>query len=167
VPVVPLRPLVVCLLFVIALQVPGGRAGAQQSTAGDGQMTRSGTWSAKSRAGLTLNGTWTAVADPKTGAVSGTWTLDARGTTVAHGGWSAAKSPKEWTGAWRANVSGSNAEHSGTWSASVGLKPNARFADLFELAVKSVVSGNWRTGRHSGGWSIRAADGKLRDSAPR
>ena len=116
-----------------------------------------GGWSARSSTGLTLKGTWTAAADPKTGAVTGTWTLDdAKGTTVTSGGWSAAKSPTGWTGAWRATVSGSKAEYSGTWDATVKLKADAPFADLFEMSLKAVVSGSWRTGRHSGAWSIRA-----------
>jgi hypothetical protein len=120
-----------------------------------------GGWSARSSTGRTLKGTWTAVADPKTGTVTGTWTLDnAKGTTVTRGGWSAAKSPSGWTGAWRAAVSGSKGEYSGTWSASVKLKADAPFADLFKMAAHAVVSGNWRAGRHSGAWSIRAFGGE-------
>ena len=102
-------------------------------------------------------GTWTAVAGPPTGAVTGTWTLvDAKGQTVMRGGWSAAKSPAGWTGAWRAAASGGKTEYSGAWSADVDLKADARFADLFEKALQTVVSGNWRAGRQSGAWSIRA-----------
>lgn len=144
----PQKPLlVVCLLFLVAVE--GSRA----------QAARLNTWSARSTTGLTLGGTWTAVADPTTGAVTGTWTLmDATGRTVRRGGWSAAKSPAGWTGAWRAAASGSKAEYSGTWSAGVNLKADARFADLFAMAVKTVVSGNWRVGRQSGAWSIRASD---------
>ena len=116
-----------------------------------------GGWTARSSTGLTLKGTWTAVADSKTGAVTGTWTLDdAKGTTVTSGGWSAAKSPTGWTGAWRSAVSGSKAEYSGTWSATVKLKADAPFVELFAIALKTIVSGTWRTGRHSGAWSIRA-----------
>ncbi|MBA2302052.1 MAG: hypothetical protein H0W08_05410 [Acidobacteria bacterium] len=96
---------------------------------------------------------------PEDRTVTGTWTLvDAKGITVRRGGWSAAKTPAGWTGAWRAAVSGSKAEYSGTWSAGGDLKPDARFADLFELAVQTVVSGNWRAGSQSGAWSIRAFD---------
>ena len=122
------------------------------------QSTREGTWSAKSRSGLTVAGTWTATADPKTGAVTGTWTLDdAQGRTVRRGAWSAAKSRDGWDGAWRATVSGQKGEYSGTWTASVDLKSNAPFAELFELAATSVVSGGWRAGGQSGAWSIRAS----------
>jgi hypothetical protein len=82
--------------------------------------------------------------------------MDASGTPVTSGGWSAAKSPTGWTGAWRAAVSGSKAEYSGTWSADVDLKADAGFADLFKMAVQTVVSGTWRAGGQSGAWSIRA-----------
>ncbi len=105
----------------------------------------------------TLAGTWTVVNDPVTGSVTGTWTLvDASGRTLAGGGWSAAKAKTGWTGAWRSIVSRTKTEYAGTWSAAVDLKPNAAFADLFEMAARTVVSGQWRAGSHSGAWSIRA-----------
>lgn len=157
---VPRKPLLVlCLLFLVAVEGSGAAAGVPQSAAGGGRSARQNAWSARSSTGITLLGTWTAVADPTTGAVTGTWTLsDAKGRTQRRGGWSAAKSPRGWTGAWRAADSGSKAEYSGTWSAGVDLKADARFADLFEMAVQTVVSGNWRAGRQSGAWSIRASD---------
>ena len=124
-----------------------------------GSLGRANTWSATTSTGRTFTGTWTAVADSKTGHVTGTWTLlDAQGRTVARGGWSAAKTPGEWTGRWRATVSGRNAEYSGTWSAKGGLQANAPLADLFAKAVQDVVSGRWRAGRQSGAWTIRAVD---------
>src|SRR6516164_5315166 len=87
---------------------------------------RQNTWSARSSSGQTLGGTWTAVADPKTGAVSGMWTLlDASGRTVAGGGWSATKLRSGWSGAWRASATGTNGEYAGTWSAGAGLKQDA------------------------------------------
>jgi hypothetical protein len=140
------RLLVVSLLLVVMLE------GSARTQSG-----REGSWTARSRAGRTLKGTWTAVADPKTGSVTGTWTLDdAAGKTAMRGAWSAAKSTKEWTGEWRAIVSGRTGEYAGTWNASVELKPTSPFADLFELAAKNVVSGNWRAGGQAGAWSIRA-----------
>ena len=148
------------LLFLMGLGGWSTHAAVLQDTPAPAQTARSGSWTAKSTTGLALGGTWTAVADPTTGAVSGTWTLvDAQGRTVTRGGWSAAKSRTGWNGGWRAAVSGSKAEYSGTWSAKVSLKPDARFVDLFEKAVETAVSGNWRAGRHSGAWSIRAFGG--------
>ncbi len=147
----------VCLLFLVAVDGSGAQAVVRQDTAGNSQSDRSGTWTARSSGGLTLMGTWTAVPDPTSGTVTGTWTLvDAQGNTVADGGWSAAKSPTRWTGAWRAVISGRDGEYSGTWSADVDVKAGAPFANLFEKAVQTVVSGNWRAGRQSGAWSIRA-----------
>lgn len=141
------------LLLAVVIDAVGVHA--QESKAPPARCE--GSWSARSSTGVTLKGTWTAVADPKTGAVTGAWTLDdANGRAVTRGGWSAAKSPDGWTGAWRAVVTGSKGEYAGTWSASVDLAANAPFADLFELALKSVVSGEWRAGRQSGAWSIRA-----------
>jgi hypothetical protein len=138
-----------CLLFFVAVEGSGAQAVVAQA--------QPNLWSARSSSGLTLGGTWTAVPEPKTGTVTGTWTLvDAQGRTLAAGGWSASKAPDGWTGNWRAVVWDSKPEYTGAWSASVHLKANAGFADLFEKAVQSVVSGTWRYGRQSGSWSIRA-----------
>lgn len=149
--------LLLCLLFLIVVEGSGTQAVVLQRTTGDGRSSRPNTWSARSSTGRTLMGTWTAVAGPTSGTVTGTWTLvDAQGRTITRGGWSAAKSPAGWTGTWRAAVSGAKAEYSGAWSAGVDLKADARFADLFEKALQTVVSGNWRAGGQSGAWSIRA-----------
>jgi hypothetical protein len=145
------------LLLLTAIGVTGAQAVVRQDSAGNAQSNRSGTWSATSDGGLSLTGTWTAVPDPTTGTVTGTWTLvDAQGRAIAGGGWSAAKSPARWNGAWRAVISGRAGEYSGTWTTSVDLKADARFVDLFEKAIQTVVRGNWRGGGHSGAWSIRA-----------
>lgn len=150
--------LLVCLLFLAAIDASGAQAVARQGASGNAPGNPSGTWSARSSSGLTLMGTWTAVPDSATGTVTGTWTLiDAQGKTLADGGWSAAKSPDRWTGAWRAVISGREGEYSGTWTASVDLKPGARFVDLFEKAAQAVVGGTWRAGKQSGAWSIRAS----------
>jgi hypothetical protein len=123
-----------------------------------GQMGRQNTWSARTSAGRTFIGTWTAAAGSATGTAAGTWTLvDAQGKTLASGVWTAAKSPAGWTGSWRAANSASKAEYSGTWSAGVDLKADAPVADLFAKAVQAVVGGTWRAGRQSGQWSIRGA----------
>jgi hypothetical protein len=128
-----------------------------EATAFGAQPSKQGSWSARSSAGTIFRGTWTAVPDAKTGAATGTWTLDdEKGKPLRRGAWSAAKSAKEWNGAWRATVSGREGEFSGTWTASAEIDPNARFAELFELAIKTVVSGSWRAGAQSGTWSIRA-----------
>ena len=146
-----------CLLFLGAIDVSGAQAVVRQGAAGNTRSDRSGTWSATTSGGRTLMGTWTVVPDPTSGTVTGTWTLvDAQGRTAADGGWSAAESPARWAGAWRAVVSGRNGEYSGTWTTDVDLKVDAPFVDLFEKAVQTVVSGNWRAGRRSGAWSIRA-----------
>jgi len=117
------------------------------------------TWSARTSTGRTFSGTWTGAADPSAGTAAGSWTLlDGAGKTVMSGTWSASKSSKGWNGAWRALVTDRRNVYSGTWSANVRLAPNARFADLFEAAIKEVVGGSWRAGGPSGSWSIRAAN---------
>jgi hypothetical protein len=142
-------------LLLAAVDVSRAQAVVRPDTAGRAPSKREGSWSAATSNGLTLIGTWTAILDP-TGTVTGTWTLfDAQGNTRADGGWSAAKSADGWTGAWRAVVYGREGEYSGAWTAAVDAKPNARLADLFEKAVQTIVSGNWRVGEQSGAWSIR------------
>jgi len=149
----PFLPL--CLVFLAVADVSGGQAVVRQDAAGNAQSNRSGAWSARTTSGLTLMGTWTAVPDSTGGTVTGTWTLaDAQGRSVASGAWSAAKAPARWTGVWRAVVAGRDGERSGTWTAGVDLAVNATFVDLFEKAVQTVVSGNWRAGSQSGAWSI-------------
>jgi hypothetical protein len=115
------------------------------------------TWSASTRGGRLLNGTWSAVIDQATGTASGRWTLrDSAGRIVLRGTWSAAKSEREWRGSWRALVIGQTIERSGTWSSSVQLPPDAPLADLLEQAVNRSINGSWQSGNQSGGWAIRA-----------
>jgi len=141
-------------LFLAAVDASRAQA-VRPDTAGNAPSKREGSWSAATRNGLTLMGTWTATLDP-TGTVTGTWALvDAQGNTRADGGWSAAKSPDGWSGGWRAVVSGRQGEYSGTWTAAVDGKPDTRLAVLFEKAMQAVVSGTWRVGGQSGAWSIR------------
>lgn len=143
------RLALLCLVLLTAADASGAQAVARAP---------SGTWSARSSAGLALMGAWTAVPDTATGAVTGTWTLlDARGATVASGAWSASKSPTRWNGAWRAVVAGRPGELAGTWTADATLKRDAPFVDLLESAVQAIVSGDWRAGGRAGAWSIRTA----------
>jgi hypothetical protein len=143
--------LAIASLLFIGVAEPAVQATPTQAPA------RPNTWSATSSSGLRLAGTWTATEDPATGAVTGTWTLvNAQGSTIARGAWAAAKSATGWNGGWRATVAGRAGEYSGTWSTRVDLKPDARFADLFEKAAQTVVSGAWRSGGQSGAWSIQA-----------
>jgi hypothetical protein len=115
-----------------------------------------GTWSATSPAG-NLAGSWTAQTD-QTGGATGAWILqDATGKVLMQGGWSASKSAESWDGAWRATVSGRGGEYSGTWTSSTSLSPQARLAEMFESALRAVVTGTWKSGPRSGSWSIRAA----------
>lgn len=142
-----------CLLILLAVDRSDAQAVVFQDAAGN----RLNTWTARSSSGVNLMGTWTATPDEASGTVTGTWTLiNAQGNTVTGGLWSASKSPDGWVGAWRAVIDGRGEEHSGTWSAGVGLKRNAGFSDLFGKALQSVVVGNWRYGGHSGSWSIQA-----------
>jgi N-acyl-D-aspartate/D-glutamate deacylase len=134
--------------------VAPGKAVRAPRTPGSGQ------WSARSSTGLTVGGTWTAVSDAKSGTVTGTWTLvDAQGKTLASGGWSASKSPDEWFGNWRAVNFGNDAEYTGSWRSGVNLRATAGFAELFEKALQSAVSGTWRIRDYSGTWSITAREG--------
>jgi len=115
-----------------------------------------GTWSASSNAGRNLAGTWTAEAHPKTAGVTGTWTLrDATGKILMSGAWSASKSPQAWNGAWRSILAAGAGEYSGTWTAESSLAHERSLADLFESALRAVVTGTWKAAPYSGSWSIR------------
>ena len=152
------KPFLVLSLLFVAIDVASGQTPVRPDTAGSVQGNRSGAWSARTSAGQTLMGTWTAVPDPKTGSVIGTWALvDAQGNALAGGAWSASKALTQWTGNWRAVVTGRAGEFSGSWTSSTDLKSDASFGDLFEKAVEAVVSGVWRVGALSGAWSIRTA----------
>jgi hypothetical protein len=146
------------VLFLTAIEVSDAQAVVRQDTAATAKINRSGNWAARTAGGLTLHGTWTATPDSTTkGTVIGTWTLvDAQGRTAASGAWSASKAPTQQSGNWRALISGRAGDHVGTWTANIDLEPNAGFADLFERAVETAVSGTWRTGSQSGAWSIRS-----------
>ena len=147
------RLVLVGVLVLAATETSPAQARAE--TARTLPSNRNGSWSAVTSSGQTLIGTWTAVLDTA-GTVTGTWGLiDAQGNTVAQGGWSAAKAPDGWTGPWRATVSGRQGEFAGTWAANIDDKSRTRFADLFEKALQSIVSGGWRAGQQSGPWSIR------------
>lgn len=149
----------VCLSYLLLLPAITA-AQAQSAPRQDAPRSLSGTWSAKARSGLALMGTWTAVPDSASGTVTGTWTLeDAQRRTVASGAWSAAKSQANWTGAWRAIITGRDGEYSGSWTAGVDLNPSAPFVELFRKAAQTIVSGTWRAGSQSGAWAIRAYEG--------
>jgi hypothetical protein len=146
----------VCLLFLGGVDVSGAQATARVDSVDAIREKRWGTWSAATSTGRTAMGTWTGTPDSTGRAVTGTWTLnDTQGRVVMSGGWSAAKAATQWNGAWRAKAVDRAEEYSGTWTSTVELKGDATFADLFEKAVQSVVSGSWRAGTQSGAWSIR------------
>jgi len=149
---------VIALLLVTCLTAASGTdAGADEQAAGGLGGRRVNSWAARSSAGLTLGGTFTATEDPATGAVTGTWTLvDAQGRVAMRGAWSAAKAASGWSGNWRAVVEGRRGEYSGSWNAKVDLKPTAKFADVFTKAVEAAVSGTWRAAGQSGAWTIQA-----------
>jgi len=151
--------LTVLIVAVVVCLIWSDRRADAQTTRGPvhTNVGRANTWSASTTTGRVLMGTWTANPDPATGSVAGTWTLtDAKGTTLMLGGWSAIKTRAAWAGSWRAIVSGQRGEYAGTWTADAGLTADAPFADLFVKAVTSAVSGQWRAGRQTGAWSIRA-----------
>ena len=114
-------------------------------------------WTANTRSGASLGGTWSGEIDLSAGTASGTWTLrDGAGRIVLHGTWSAVKEDREWRGDWRARIVGQPKERSGSWSAQLQLSPGAPLAELFERALQQAVSGTWQSAGQSGGWSIRA-----------
>ncbi len=102
-----------------------------------------------------LGGTWTADAQPDPEAAGGTWTLfDAGGRTVVEGTWAATKAKGGWRGNWRAEAAGGRVL-TGSWTSSTALPASRRFEDLLSSALTETVSGTWRSGAHSGRWSIQ------------
>jgi hypothetical protein len=47
-------------------------------------------------------------------------------------------------------------EYSGMWTAATAISPETPLIDMFESALRAVVSGTWKSDAHSGAWSIRA-----------
>jgi hypothetical protein len=118
---------------------------------------RRGSWSASSSAGQNFGGSWTAEAHQESGGVTGSWALyDASGKILLRGGWSASKSTQAWNGAWRATVTGRDGSYSGTWTATTPLPSKLPMIDMLESALRAVLTGTWKSGAHSGSWSIRA-----------
>ena len=116
-----------------------------------------GSWSASSSAGQTFGGSWTAEAHQESGGVTGSWALyDASGKILLRGGWSASKSSQAWTGAWRATVTGRDGGYSGTWTAATPLPAKSPMVEMLESALRAALTGTWKSGAHSGSWSIRA-----------
>ena len=103
----------------------------------------------------TLAGTWTADVQSDPEAPGGTWTLfDAGGRTVAEGAWAVTKVKGAWRGNWRAEAAGGRVL-TGSWTSSIALPASRRFEDLLSSALTETVSGTWRSGGHSGRWSIQ------------
>ena len=143
--------LVMCVSASAGAQAPGGGANASPQPAN--------TWSARSKGGMVLVGTFTVTPDSTGAFVTGTWTLNsAQGAIVAEGAWSASKSRTGWSGAWRSVVAGSNRQYLGTWTAATPLRATATLPQLFlKKSIEQVVSGTWDSSGNSGAWSIRIA----------
>jgi hypothetical protein len=140
--------LLVCLVVSVWVNDAGAQS-APQDTANS--------WIARNNSGQTFFGTWTVDSTATSDSVTGTWTLmNVQGATLATGKWSAAKSRAAWTGSWGAMVDGHAGAYGGTWSSSLEVSKTAPFSELFAAALRATVGGNWRFGRHSGAWSIRA-----------
>ncbi len=126
----------------------------------DGTVIRFGpgsTWSARTRSGSVLSGTWSGVADRSAATARGSWTVrDKTGRIRLRGTWSASKHEHAWQGRWRALVAGETRERSGTWSCNVQLPPDASLAEMLGKALLETISGEWQSGGQSGSWSIRA-----------
>jgi hypothetical protein len=114
-----------------------------------------GTWAANIAGGAAFAGTWSAAPGQAPDTVGGSWALlDQNGTELATGTWAAGKEGKVWKGTWQARrLSGQ--VYDGTWHAQAELRSGAHFTDLFEAAITSAASGNWRMRNFAGAWTIR------------
>jgi hypothetical protein len=139
-----LQRLAWCFLLLAAISLQGAD-----------QTPWNGTWAANIAGGAAFAGTWSAAQGEAPDTVGGSWALlDQNGTELATGTWAAGKEGRVWKGTWQARrVSGQI--YDGTWRAQTELRPGAHFGDLFEAAITSAVSGNWRMGSFGGAWTIR------------
>jgi hypothetical protein len=125
-----------------------------------------GTWSASNAGKTLIGGSWTASPGENPDVLTGAWTIrEPKGQKVmARGTWSASKSGQGWEGHWKALAGETPGRPSrkggggwaGSWTARLALPAKANLTALVEHAIKSVVSGDWASGRSSGAWSIRA-----------
>jgi hypothetical protein len=116
------------------------------------------TWSARTAAGRTFEGSWSVDSPASPDKASGAWTLgEGSDKVVLSGTWSAQKFSTGWSGTWRATAAGQRREFTGSWTADFPQGREASIAELFLTAARDAIRGIWSAGDDSGSWAIRAA----------
>lgn len=116
------------------------------------------TWSARTIAGRTLEGSWTVEPASSADKASGSWTLgEGLDKTILRGTWSAQKFSTGWNGTWRATVEGQKREFTGSWTADFPQARETSIGELFSTVARDAIRGIWSADNDSGSWSLRAA----------
>jgi hypothetical protein len=122
------------------------------------QPSQRSTWSARTTAGRTFEGSWTVEPASAADKASGTWTLgEDIDKIVVRGTWSAQKFSTGWSGTWRATLEGQKREFTGSWTADFPQARETAIVELFLTAARDAIRGVWSGDGDSGSWSLRAA----------
>ena len=122
------------------------------------EASQRSTWSARTIAGQTLEGSWTVEPTSSADKASGTWTLgEGLDKTILRGSWSAQKFSTGWSGTWRAMVEGQKREFTGSWTADFPQARETSIGELFSTVARDAIRGIWSADNDSGSWSLRAA----------
>jgi hypothetical protein len=116
------------------------------------------TWSVRTTAGRTFEGSWTVEPASSADKASGTWTLgEGIDKIVLRGTWSAQKFSTGWSGTWRATLEGQKREFTGSWTADFPQARETSIGELFATAARDAIRGIWSADGDSGSWSLRAS----------
>jgi hypothetical protein len=116
------------------------------------------TWSVRTTAGRTFEGSWTVEPASSADKASGTWTLgEGLDKIVLRGTWSAQKFSTGWSGTWRATLEGQKREFTGSWTADFPQARETSIGELFATAARDAIRGIWSADGDSGSWSLRAS----------
>lgn len=122
------------------------------------EQSQRSTWSARTTAGHTFEGSWTVEPASSTDRASGTWTLgEGIDKIVLRGTWAAQKFSTGWSGTWRATLEGQKREFTGSWTADFPQAREASIGELFATAARDAIRGIWSADGDSGSWFLRAA----------
>jgi hypothetical protein len=132
--------------------------GATQLREAFREQPQRSTWSARTAAGRTFEGSWTVEAASSADKASGTWTLgEGSDKIVFRGTWSAQKFSTGWSGTWRASLEGQKREFTGSWTADFPQAQETSIGELFATAARDAIRGRWSADGDSGSWFLRAA----------
>jgi hypothetical protein len=133
-------------------------SGGAQLRATFKEESQRSTWSVRTTAGRTFEGSWTVEPASSVDRASGTWTLgEGFDMIVLRGTWSAQKFSTGWSGTWRATLESQKREFTGSWTADFPQARETSIGELFATAARDAIRGIWSADGDSGSWFLRAA----------